>query len=164
MTATSRRKGAAGEREFAAAVLDALGVRLVRQLDQCRSGGFDLAPAPDDTSAGAVLLAGYAVEVKRRRAATPASVAVWWRQAVRQADAAGLRPLLAYRADRQPWHVVAPLHTLVPGASTDGPPHRATLDLEGLAATVRTRPDMQPYPPAGSRTVFAMPSTQEPVS
>ena len=98
----SRRKGTAGEREFASAVLDTLGVRLARRLDQCRAGGFDLAPEPGDDSAGAVLLAGYAIEVKRHRAVTPASVALWWRQAVRQSEAAGLAPLLAYRADRRP--------------------------------------------------------------
>ena len=135
----SRRKGAAGEREFAAAVLDTLGVRLVRRLDQCRAGGFDLAPEDGDDSAGAVLLAGYAIEVKRHRAAAPASVALWWRQAVRQSEAAGLAPLLAYRADRRPWHVVVALHTLVPGTAPadDAVPHMATLDLAGFAATAR---------------------------
>ena len=136
---TSRAKGAGGEREFAAAVADVLGVRLVRRLDQCRGGGFDLAPEPGDDSAGAVLLAGYAIEVKRHRAVTPASVATWWAQAVRQSDAAGLAPLLAYRADRQPWHVVVALHTLVPGTAPadDAVPHIATLDLDGFAATTR---------------------------
>ena len=135
----SRRKGAAGEREFASAVLDALGVRLVRRLDQCRGGGFDLAPEDGNDSAGAVLLASYAVEVKRHRAVTPASVALWWCQAVRQADAAGLHPLLAYRADRRPWHVVVALQTLAPGTASadDAVPHMATLDLEGFAALAR---------------------------
>ena len=134
----SRRKGASGEREFAAAVLDTVGVRLVRQLDQCRAGGFDLAPEPDDGSAGAARLRTFAVEVKRHRAVTPASVATWWAQAVRQADAAGLHPLLAWRADRQPWRVAVPLHLLVPGiAPADGPPHMATLSLDGFAATAR---------------------------
>lgn len=135
----SRRKGAAGEREFASAVLDALGVRLVRRLDQCRGGGHDLEPAPDDDSAGATRLRAFAVEVKRHRAVTAASVALWWRQTVRQADAAGLAPMLAYRADRAPWHVVVALDALMPGAApADGLPHTATLTLEGFAATTRT--------------------------
>jgi len=71
-----RRKGSAGELEFARAIFDTLGVRLVRQLDQCRAGGFDLAPEPTDDSACAVLLRGYAVEVKRHRTATSGEVAV----------------------------------------------------------------------------------------
>ena len=57
---------------------------------------------------------------------------------MRQADAAGLHPLLAWRADRQPWHVAMPLHLLVPGAApANGPPHMAALTLEGFSATAR---------------------------
>ncbi len=135
----SRRKGAAGEREFAAAVAGALGVRLARLLDQCRGGGHDFEPEPDGTSAVAAWLRGFAPEVKRHRAAPPAAVATWWAQAVRQADAAGLVPLLAYRADRAPWRVVVPLHALVPGAApTDAAvPHTATLDFDGFATVAR---------------------------
>ena len=133
----SRRKGATGEREFGAAVEAALGVRLVRRLDQCRGGGHDLEPEPGDTSAAATWLRGFAPEVKRHRAVTPASVAVWWGQAVRQGRDAGLRPLLAYRADRAPWHVAVPLEVLVPSLApaVDGAvPVPATLDLDGFAA------------------------------
>ena len=108
----SRRKGATGERAFAAAVLNTLGVRLVRQLDQCRAGGFDLAPEPTDDSACAVLLRGFTIECKRHRTATPGEVAAWWTQTCRQADDAGLAPLLAYRPDRAPWRVVLALDAL----------------------------------------------------
>ena len=50
--AGSRRKGASGEREFAAALDDLLGIRLTRNLEQSRGGGHDL-ELPED-SAGPV--------------------------------------------------------------------------------------------------------------
>jgi len=134
----SRAKGSRGELDFARAVHDVLGVRLVRQLDQCRAGGFDLAPEPADDSAGATLLRRYAVEVKRHRTATPGEVAAWWVQTCRQADDAGLAPLLAYRPDRAPWRVVLALDALVPGTAADTLPHTVTLSLDGFAAIART--------------------------
>jgi len=133
----SRRKGATGEREFAAAVLDALDVKLVRQLDQCRGGGFDLAPEPDDASPTAAWFRRHAIECKRHRTALAGEIAGWWTQTVRQADAARLAPMLAYRADRQPWHVVLALDALAPGTATDGAPLPATVTLDGLAALAR---------------------------
>ena len=45
---------------------------------------------------------GWAIEVKRQeRLSRPA----WWRQAVAQADRAGVQPMLAYRRNREPWRV-----------------------------------------------------------
>ena len=130
-----RAKGAAGEREFSAAVAGALGVRLVRRLDQCRGGGHDLEADPGDTGARAAWLGRFAPEVKRHRAAPPGAVAEWWRQAVRQAGAVGLAPLLAYRPDRAAWTVVVALDALVPGtAPADGPPHPVAMTLEAFAA------------------------------
>jgi len=135
----SRRKGAAGEREFSTAVRDALGVRLLRRLDQCRAGGFDLAPEPDDGSPAAAWLRAHAVEVKRHRGASAAEVAGWWAQTLRQADAAGLEPMLAFRADRQPWHIVVALDTLAAVTVPAGAERlAATVSLEGLAALART--------------------------
>jgi len=137
----ARRKGASGEGEFAAAVLDVLGAHLARQLDQHRTDGLDLAPEPVSASDVAMLLRRYAIECKRPRSAPPAEVVGWWHQTVRQATDAGLHPLLAYRADRIPWRIVLPLELLVPdatGFSTahDGStaPHAATLTLAGFAA------------------------------
>lgn len=63
---------------------------------QTAKGGYDF-----------LLLNRYACEVKRR--ATGKSYRPsWWAQAVRQADDAGLQPLLFYRFDRKPWRVVGP--------------------------------------------------------
>lgn len=134
MSANSRRKGAAGEREFAARVLELTGVRLIRQLDQCRGGGHDLEPEAGHTSDTARALRRFAIEVKRRRTITDADVTRWWTtEAVPQADAARLAPALAYRADRSPWRVVVPLRTLAPTL----PDMRATLKLEPFVELLR---------------------------
>ena len=130
----SRRKGASGEREFSAAVLDTMGVRLVRQLEQCRAGGFDLAPERDSDSVGARRLRQFAIEVKRHRTATAGDIDAWWTQAIRQADDTGLDALLAYRSDRQPWRVVIGLHLIVCGTA----PHTVTLTLDAFAAITPT--------------------------
>lgn len=61
----SRRKGESGERELATAVLDVLSVQFVRQLDQCREGGLDLAQLPNDDSPAAYALSGCAIECQR---------------------------------------------------------------------------------------------------
>ena len=141
----SRRKGAAGEREFAAAVHDALGVRLVRRLDQCRAGGHDLEPEAHDASDAAAVLRRFAIEVERRRRIRYADVARWWtEEAVPEARAAGLEPLLAYRADRAPWRVVVALGGLGASGRPVGEgtaPLTATVSLDGLAALVRARGD-----------------------
>ena len=98
----SRRKGSGGELELIRLLRDALGVPAQRNLEQVRSGGFDIG------------LLGLAIEVKRRSTVTPGAVAGWWAQAVHQAAAAGLCPCLAWRADRQPWAVRLPLVALRP--------------------------------------------------
>lgn len=100
----SRRKGSAAERELAGILHDLLGIRFERNLSQPRGGGHDL-----DPEAAAF---PFAIEVKRHRTITDANLRQWWPQAVLQAKTAGRHPALAYRADRQPWRVVVPLHTI----------------------------------------------------
>ena len=112
--AGSRRKGASGEREFAAAVDELLGIRLARNLEQSRRGGHDLIAPPSAAGPVAEALARLAIEVKRYASVTPASLAQWWSQATRQAEAAGLWPVLAYRGDRLAWRVRLPLAALRP--------------------------------------------------
>ncbi len=90
--AGSRDKGSRGEREFLAEMGEELGVALKRNLLQTRESGCDC-----------LEIRGFAVEVKRvERLAIPA----WWRQAVRQAEAVGAEPLLAFRQNRKPWRVL----------------------------------------------------------
>ncbi len=137
--AGSRRKGAGGEREFAAALHDLIGVRLSRRLTQARGGGHDLELPEDAAGPVAETLAKLAVECKRYASVTPASLAQWWSQATRQAEAVGLWPVLAYRGDRQAWRVRLPLAALRP----DLFPYwrdadlTADLHLSGFACLVR---------------------------
>lgn len=86
---TSRRKGAAAERELLRLLGDELGVVLQRNITQTRGGGADC-----------LELSGFAVEIKRQeRLSRPA----WWRQAVEQAERVGLEPIVFYRRSREPW-------------------------------------------------------------
>lgn len=71
-------KGAAAEREFAALVFDQLGTKLARNLEQSRSGGHDLEAVGDGPAA--LALRGFAIEVKRYGAITPALLSRFWTQ------------------------------------------------------------------------------------
>lgn len=90
-----REKGASSEREFARLIEEQLGVRLVRNLEQSRSGGHDLEPMGDDPAA--LALGRFAIEVKRHAAITPAKLAEFWKQAEEQAKKAARTPVLALR-------------------------------------------------------------------
>ncbi len=92
MGRSQRRKGADAERELLKLLGDELGIVLQRNITQTREGGADC-----------LELRGFAIEVKRcERLSRPA----WWRQAVRQAEALGVEPVLAFRQSRQPWRFV----------------------------------------------------------
>ena len=91
MSASQRRKGAAGEREFLRELGSELGDCLTRNLQQTREGGADC-----------LCVRGWAIEVKRQEAL---SRPAWWRQACEQAERAGAQPMLAYRRNREPWRV-----------------------------------------------------------
>ncbi len=91
MSASQRRKGAAGEREFLRELGAELGDCLARNLQQTREGGADC-----------LCVRGWAIEIKRQEAL---SRPAWWRQAVEQAERAGAQPMLAYRRNREPWRV-----------------------------------------------------------
>lgn len=90
----SRDKGAAAEREFAALVYDHLAVKLSRNLEQSRSGGYDLEAVGDDPAA--LSLRRFAVEVKRYGTITPALLTKFWQQAEAQARGASRIPALAF--------------------------------------------------------------------
>jgi Holliday junction resolvase len=114
----SRQKGAAAERELCSYILDETGVKLVRNLEQSRSGGHDLTVEMEIDSDVATWLRRFAIEVKRHKEATPKLMAAWWAQAVEQAGRAGKEPLLAYRADRREWRIVMPLSVTCPSIPT----------------------------------------------
>jgi hypothetical protein len=135
----SREKGAAAEREFARLIFDHLGVELRRNLEQSRSGGYDLLPVGE----GPVSLAldAYALEIKRYREFTPAMLAGFWSQAEAQARRAARLPALAFRADRQEWRILLPLHTL--NAEAFGPWNgidwTAAVSVPAFCALIRER-------------------------
>ena len=141
MSAMSRRKGANGERELCAQLHALVGVRFVRRLDQVRSGGHDLEPEANDCSAAACVLRGFAIEAKRRARITDADVARWWaEEAVPQAEAVGLVPMLAYRPDRGSWRVVLPLTALAAGVPAVPATLRLVDAIGVLVGTVPTNP------------------------
>ncbi|MBK1699757.1 hypothetical protein [Thiococcus pfennigii] len=139
MSATSRTKGATAEREVAALLLEELGIRLTRRLEQYQRGGCDLTVHPDENGPVADRLRRLAIEVKRHREASPGLVDRWWQQAVAQAETVLKAPVLAYRADRCPWRFIVPLAELNPDLpALDGSTsYTAELSLPGFAALVR---------------------------
>ncbi len=96
MSAASRNKGKAGERELAAALKIVTGFDVRRRVRQ-HDGDSDLEGIP-----------GWSIECKRYTSAGGALIADWWIQAVSQARLAGALPLLAYRLDRADWRAVWP--------------------------------------------------------
>lgn len=137
----SRNKGASGERELSALVHEHLGVKLVRNLEQSRGGGYDLVPVGDNNVAD--VMSRMAIECKRYSTVTPALLERFWDQASRQADQSAKTPVLAYREDRRDWRVVVPLYLIDKTAFN---PEWATtftwtaeLSIEAFCALVRER-------------------------
>lgn len=99
VSASQRRKGAAGERELAHKLAAALGIHAPkRELDQTREGGCDLKPG------------NLVVEVKRRKAI---AVHEFMDQAVAACDKALQIPVVAMRGDEREWLVMVRLSDLV---------------------------------------------------
>lgn len=89
-----RHKGAAFEREVAGLLLDELGIKFKREIEQYRQSDLgDLVPC-DGTFP-------FTIECKRYADGYLAKDS-WWDQACSSARAAGLLPSLIYRFDRRP--------------------------------------------------------------
>ncbi|MEI6069773.1 MAG: hypothetical protein WCP96_20745 [Methylococcaceae bacterium] len=137
MGINSRTKGATAEREFSNAIYEWAGVRLVRNLQQSRSGGYDLIVHDDEAGQVADAYRGLAIEIKRHAAVTPALIKKWWQQAVAQASPKNLTPILAYRADRQDWQVITPLYLINAAMSRNlGLESTAVLSVGGFCGVV----------------------------
>ena len=139
MSKAGRDKGVRGENEFCNALAREIGVRLERNLDQCRNGGCDLLPAEHEDNWGPIesALARHSIEVKRQ--AVP-KISLWWQQTVEQAKAAGKRPVLAYRLDRGQWRVRVPLREFGLYMFDEGDLEgTAELSLPAWAAFIRER-------------------------
>lgn len=137
MTINSRAKGAGAEREFAGLVYDWAGIRLIRNLEQTRSGGHDLIVHPDESGTVADAFRKLAIECKRYQTATDAQIQKWWAQAVVQAEVSGLIPVLGYRANRAAWRVVVPIALVNPHlCQTNQLGYTAALTIEGFCLAV----------------------------
>lgn len=128
MGAMSRNKGKAGEREISGLLADLTGCKVRRRVRQ-RDGDSDLEGLP-----------GWCIEVKRHAKASRSTVAGWWGQAVRQADAEGSIPALFWRQDRDEWRAVWPLAvslTMQRAAMWTGYEWTAESSIEAWAAVYR---------------------------
>jgi len=114
MTIDSRAKGAGAELEFCNIVYQWAGIKLIRNLEQSRSGGYDLIVHDDETGLIADSWRSLAIEIKRHAKATPALIDSWWTQARRQSERHRLNPVLAYRSNRENWNVIVPLYLVNP--------------------------------------------------
>jgi Holliday junction resolvase len=138
MTINSRNKGASAEREFSNIIFQWAGIRLIRNLEQSRSGGYDLLVHPDEVGQVADSFRSLAIECKRYAKPTPALIKKWWQQARDQAQPGRLHPVLAYRADRQDWQVIAPLHLINPDLTENmGLDCTASMSVAALCSIVR---------------------------
>ena len=137
MRINSRSKGAAGEREFAGVIDDHLGIRLIRNLEQSRSGGHDLVIHPDESGPVVDVIEKLAIEVKRYGKVTDGLLNGWWKQAEAQAQAIGKVPALAYRGNREAWRVVLPLSWIVPSVRDSGYQYTITMGIDGFTTLIR---------------------------
>ena len=138
MPVNSKKKGAHGERELAAILHKELGVELKRNLEQARGGGYDL--VANGYHPSALALRKFALEVKRREKTTPALLASWWTQTVKQARESEKIPALAYRSNREPWRIMIPLDIIIqkePIALAIN--QSATLYIDGFCILIRQK-------------------------
>ena len=137
MAINSRDKGASSEREFCTIVYQWSGIRLIRNLEQSRLGGFDLIVHGDEVGHVADAFRSLAIECKRYGKVTPSLIKTWWQQARDQAERNRLHPILAYRADRHDWQVIAPLHLINATMGRNlGLESTATLSVIGFCSVI----------------------------
>lgn len=121
---TVNAKGKAAEREAALLLHQALQdviEKPQRNLNQARSGGFDLDGLP-----------GVALEVKRQEKLL---ITKWWKQTCDQCVKAGLElPVLMYRQNNRPWKFVLPWFILGPTWPVTG---TFETDIDGFAMVYR---------------------------
>lgn len=116
MAGMSRSKGQKGERELAALLASITGMDVRRRVRN---------HAGDDDLEG---VAGWSIECKRNKTATPAQVAAWWRQATRQANAVCREAVLFYRADFGQWRAVWSAELMLTDSRPCALPENATVE------------------------------------
>lgn len=119
-----------------------LGEPITRELGASRDGGCDVKITMGEFT--------YFVEVKLYRKVTQASVAEWWKQAVRQANddehARNPVPVLIYRQSHwKYWEVVIPLHYMLWQLESNNKPidkksdHTVTICVKFLTDLMRMK-------------------------
>jgi hypothetical protein len=98
----SRTKGANGERELRPHFQKKLGLYLVRNLNQSRSGGYDCSIRTNDCADSPIAIP-FAIEIKRDEKMTAAKM---WKQACGQVTQDAFIPIVLYRRNRKPWFVI----------------------------------------------------------
>ena len=126
MSAHSRNKGSAFEREIARELDLLLGIQFKRDLEQVRAAEHgDLVPSDPAFP--------FSIECKRYAAGNGCKVA-WQIQSEKAADAIGKFPAVIYRFDRRPTAVSVPIRALSPGFPLG---EWAEISLEAFAALAR---------------------------
>ena len=104
----SRNKGKRGEQELCRLLNDWFEktdqrYNATRNLDQTRAGGHDVEVRYRGMARRELATLKAVFEVKLVKVATAATIDGFWDQAQEQAARVGKKPILAYRANRQPW-------------------------------------------------------------
>ena len=124
MGAKSRNKGAAFEREVARMIHDHRGIDVRRNLTQYQEKGHgDLVGWP-----------GVVIECKRHATATRSQVDAWWLETQAEAIVTEARPVLIYKADRQPVRVVVSAPDFIEGVVFPWP---MEMDFEAFCELAR---------------------------
>ena len=105
----SRRKGAAGEREFIKEFEEVFKIKMKRNYDQYANGGDDFVVDIIDSPISEYVDRKYSIECKRRRKINLSDRLNFWSQACCQAEAKSKIPIVVYREDYGQWRVMFPL-------------------------------------------------------
>lgn len=127
MPINSRQKGKSGELQLIKELKGWLGddLDIQRNLQQTRQGGYDITG-----------VSGWAIECKRPAKFKLGDLNGWWKQTVRQANDAELKPVLFVRANNQPWFAYIKLSS--DGLFNDDDPRSMMqIHLEAWCAIVR---------------------------
>ena len=127
MTAHSRNKGSAYEREIAAELFALTGISFKRDLEQVRAAEHgDLVPSDPAFP--------FVIECKRRASGT-GCIDAWKDQASAAARAQGKLPAVVFRFDRLPTRVAVPFAAIAAAfGGTDDSEEWAQISLGGLAS------------------------------
>lgn len=122
MTIDIRQKGAEGERE----VCKMLNSIIVEVMTSCGFPADSIAAATQSVQRNSNQSAvggndlcntfGMSIEIKRQEAL---SIGTWWKQCKAAAERNNELPVLMYRQNRKPWHVVTYAFLHVPGSEPD---------------------------------------------